>query len=185
MGDALEKKVMPAATPANGQSSDLIVAAKRGDRDALLRLLQVSRANIRRIADLECASSADADDATQETLLAVYHRIGVLRTITSYTSWLFSIVRHECQRLMRRMRSELPLPPEDDAIFAYSTAPELRLDLAAALESLPDKYREAIILRDFEEYSITEIAQALRLSRAAIKSRIHRGRVMIREYLDD
>ncbi|MGH8116654.1 MAG: RNA polymerase sigma factor, partial [Rhodanobacteraceae bacterium] len=111
--------------------------------------------------------------------------IGALRTIGSYTAWLFSIVRHECQRMMRRMRGQTQLPDEDHWIFAYSTTPGLHLDLAAAIQSLPEKYREAIILRDIEEYSISEMADALRLTRAAVKSRIHRGREMIREYLAD
>lgn len=113
----------------------------------------------------------------------VYRRIGALRTVTSYTAWVFAIVRRECRRLMRKMRGRAPLPDADHVIFAYYTRPDLRVDLAVAIQSLPAKYREAIVLRDFEEYSISDIANALRLTRAAVKSRIHRGRVMIREYL--
>ncbi len=163
----------------------LIEAARQGDEAALLLLLQDSQPDLRRIARHECASAADADDAVQESLLLVYRRIGALRTIGSYAAWLFSIVRHECQRMMRRMRGQTQLPDEDHWIFAYSTTPGLHLDLAAAIQSLPEKYREAIILRDIEEYSISEMADALRLTRAAVKSRIHRGREMIREYLAD
>lgn len=163
----------------------LIEAARQGDEAALLRLLETSQPDLHRIAATQCASSADADDAVQETLLLVYRRIGALRTVTSYTAWLFAIVRHECRRLMRRMRGQVELPADDNPIFAYYTTPDLRADLAAAIQSLPDKYRVAIVLRDFEEYSIAEIANDLRLSREAVKSRIHRGRGMIREYLQD
>lgn len=161
----------------------LIAAARQGDETALLRLLETSQPDLRRIAVSQCASAADADDAVQESLWLVYRRIGALRTIGSYTAWLFSIVRHECQRLMRRMHGQVELPDEDHPLFAYYATPDLRIDLAAAIQSLPDKYREAIVLRDFEEYSITEIAKTLRLTREAAKSRIHRGREMIREYL--
>lgn len=163
----------------------LIEAAREGDERALVRLLETSRPDLKRIAATQCANAADADDAVQETLWQVYRRIGALRTISSYTAWMFSIVRRECQRLMKRMRGQVELPEDDHPLFAYYATPDLRFDLAAAIQSLPDKYREAIVLRDFEEYSITEIAQALRLSRAAVKSRIHRGREMIREYLRD
>lgn len=163
----------------------LIEAACQGDEAALLSLLQDSQPDMRRIAATQCASAADADDAVQESLWLVYRRIGTLRTIGSYAAWLFSIVRRECQRLMRRTRSETQLPANDAQVFAYYTTPGLRIDLAAAIQSLPDKYREAIVLRDFEEYSITEIAKSLRLTRAAVKSRVHRGRQMIREYLSD
>ncbi|TAN02431.1 MAG: RNA polymerase sigma factor [Rhodanobacteraceae bacterium] len=163
----------------------LIEAARHGDEAALVRLLQTSQPDMQRIASTQCMSSADADDAVQETLLIVYRRIGALRTVTSYSAWLFSIVRRECRRLMRRIRGQVELPADDHPIFAYYTTPGLHADLAAAIQSLPDKYREAIVLRDFEEYSIAEIANDLRLTREAVKSRIHRGRVMIREYLQD
>lgn len=163
----------------------LIEAAREGDEAALLRLLESSQPDLRRIAATQCASSADADDAVQESLWQVYRRIGALRTVGSYAAWMFSIVRRECQRLMRQMRGHVELPDADSALFAYYTTPALRIDLAAAIQSLPDKYREAIVLRDFEEYTITEIAHSLRLTRAAVKSRIHRGREMVREYLHE
>lgn len=163
----------------------LVEAARLGDHAALERLLEVCQPDLRRIAQSQCATSADADDAVQESMWLVYRRIGALRTVGSFGAWIFSIVRRECQRLMRRMRGLSELPDNDHAIFAYYTHPDLRLDLAAAIQSLPDKYREAIVLRDFEEYSITEIADSLRLTREAVKSRVHRGRQMIREYLQE
>ncbi|SOC31040.1 RNA polymerase sigma factor, sigma-70 family [Thalassospira xiamenensis] len=83
------------------------------------------------------------------------------------------------------MRNETELPAEDSPLFAYQPDTELRNDLAAAIHSLPDKYRTVIVLRDIRELSIEEIAIELGFSRAAVKSRIHRGRRMIREYLDD
>lgn len=163
----------------------LIEAARQGDEAALLLLLQESQPDLRRIAASHCASAADADDAVQESLWLVYRRIGALRTVSSFAAWTFSIVRRECRRLMRRMRGQAQLPDADNPVFACYTTPGVRIDLVAAIQSLPGKYREAIILRDFEEFSITETSHALRLSRAAVKSRIHRGRQMIREYLAD
>lgn len=77
------------------------------------------------------------------------------------------------------------MPAEDGRVFAYREHLSLRSDLAAAIHSLPPKYREAILLRDVQELSIDEIAQQLKLTRAAAKSRIHRGRTMVREYLTD
>lgn len=53
------------------------------------------------------------------------------------------------------------------------------------IHSLPDKYRDVIVLRDIEQSAISEIAGELRLTREAVKSRIHRARLMIREYLED
>ncbi|WP_219906247.1 RNA polymerase sigma factor [Photobacterium phosphoreum] len=68
-------------------------------------------------------------------------------------------------------------------MFSYYSNNDLRLDLIAAIHSLPDKYRAVILLRDLEELSIGEIADKLLLTRMAVKSRIHRGRLMIQEYM--
>ncbi len=163
----------------------LVEAARRGEFFALEQLLTACRPDLRRIANTQCASGVDAEDAVQESLLLIYKRIGALRTIASFPAWTFSIVRRECHRLWRAMRGETTLPEADHPLFAYVDNFELRSDLAAAIQSLPDKYREAIILRDFEEFSISEIADRLRLTRAAVKSRIHRGRQMVHEYMQD
>lgn len=165
------------------QHTALIEAARQGDQLAIEHLLQICRPNLRRVALTQCSNAADADDAVQETILMVYRRIGALRTVTSFSSWVFAIVRRECYRLLRRMRGQVEMPEDDHPVFAYYTRPDLRSDLAAAIQSLPEKYRDAIVLRDFEEYSVSEIAYKLRLTREAAKSRIYRGRQMVREYL--
>ncbi|TBR72128.1 MAG: RNA polymerase sigma factor [Burkholderiaceae bacterium] len=163
----------------------LLESARQGDLTALERLLALCRPELARIAQSQCASSVDPEDAVQESLLLIYKRIGALRTIAAFPAWTFSIVRRECYRLLRAMRGQVELPEPDHLIFAYTDQFELRVDLAAAIQSLPEKYREAIILRDFEEFSITEIADQLLLTREAVKSRIHRGRQMLQEYLRD
>lgn len=160
-------------------------SARKGDIDAVERLLAICQPDLRRIAHSQCAASVDANDAVQESLLLIYRRIGTLRTLASFPAWAFSIVRRECHRLLRAMRGQAELPSADHPVFAYSEYPGLRVDLGVAILSLPQKYREAIILRDFEEFSIKEIADQLKLTRPAVKSRIHRGRQMVQEYLKD
>jgi len=163
----------------------LLESARRGDLVALEKLLIVCRSDLKRIAQTQCASSVDPEDAVQESLLLIYRRIGTLRTVAAFPAWAFSIVRRECHRLLRSMRGETELPEADSPVFIYTDHFGLRFDLAAAIQSLPEKYREAIILRDFEERSISEIADDLRLTREAVKSRIHRGRQMVQEYLKE
>ena len=60
---------------------------------------------------------------------------------------------------------------------------DLRLDLSRAIQSLPEHYRAVIVMRDLEELSIDEIAGLTGLSRESVKARIHRARIIIREYL--
>jgi RNA polymerase sigma-70 factor (ECF subfamily) len=69
------------------------------------------------------------------------------------------------------------------AYFAQFPKDDLRIDVVRALESLPDFYREVILLRDMEQLTIGETAARLRITREACKSRIHRGRALLREYL--
>lgn len=163
----------------------LIEAARCGDREALERLLAASQPDIRRYAQSQCAEGSDVDDAVQETLWRVYRRIGTLRAVASYSAWVFAIVQRECNRLWRRMWGQVELPPDDHPAFVERPEPELRADLISAIHSLPDRYRDVIVLRDIEEFSIGEIAVELRLTREAVKGRIHRARLMIREYLQD
>lgn len=67
--------------------------------------------------------------------------------------------------------------------LAERTDDSLRIDIARALESLPAHYLEVVLLRDFEELTISEIAERLGEGSGAIKSRLHRARELVREYL--
>jgi RNA polymerase sigma-70 factor (ECF subfamily) len=83
------------------------------------------------------------------------------------------------------MGSAIPEAPVDtmDARLAHRRPEDIRIDLSRAIQSLPEHYREVILLRDIEEMSIDEIAAVLGLTRESVKARIHRARMLIREYL--
>ncbi len=161
----------------------LIEAARGGDAEALLSLIAAAQPDIRRYAARNCRA-ADIDDAVQETLLLLYRRVGTLRAVTSFSAWLFAVARRACLRLLRRSMGMAAEPVDDaEARLVHLPAEELRIDLSRAIQSLPDRYREVILLRDIEELSIEEIAGVLGLTRESVKARIHRARLMIREYL--
>jgi RNA polymerase sigma factor (sigma-70 family) len=161
----------------------LIEAARGGDEKALLALISAAQPDIRRYATRNCRA-ADIDDAVQETLLILYRRVGMLRAVISFSAWLFAIARRACHRLLR-MSVGLPDAPEDtiEAHLTHLRPEDLRLDLSRAIQSLPEHYREVIVLRDIEGLSIDEIVAALGQTRESVKARIHRARLMIREYL--
>jgi RNA polymerase sigma-70 factor (ECF subfamily) len=75
------------------------------------------------------------------------------------------------------------LPDAVEARLAHLRPEDIRIDLSRAIQSLPEHYREIILLRDIEEMSIDEIADVLDLTRESVKARLHRARIMIREYL--
>jgi len=161
----------------------LLDAARAGDVTAIERLLVQCQPDIRRYAQRNCLIS-DVDDAIQESLLILSRKVGSLRAVAAFSSWLFSIVRRECHRLARKALSADPWDDEKvEAWLARQPVDDLRHDIAAALESLPPHYREIIVLRDLNEMTIGEISEQLGESRAAIKSRLHRARQLTREYL--
>ncbi len=164
---------------------DLILRAQDGDTLALDRLLAECQCDARRYAMRHCVTS-EIDDAVQETLLIVTRHVRSLKTAASFAGWLFTIVRRECARLSRKMFSHEDI--DDDRIaaeLARRSGDELRTELASALESLPPRYLEMILLRDFEELTIADICQRLGVTAATVKSRLHRARALVREYLLD
>ena len=174
---------MIALARASRYDPTLIEAARGGDADALVSLIAAAQPDARRYAARNCRA-ADLDDAVQETLLLLYRRVGTLRAVTSFSAWLFAIAKRACLRLLRRSIGMADTPADDTEARLVHLAPEdLRIDLSRAIQSLPDHYREVILLRDIEELSINEIADVLGLLRESVKARIHRARSMIREYL--
>lgn len=167
---------------------DMIAAARGGDEQALVSLLKAAQPDIRRYARQNCRSASDVDDAVQETLWLLYRRVGTVRALTSLSAWLVTVVRRACHRLAGKMfhRQETDIGPlEDDLRLSESPPHILRMDLARAIRSLPDHYREVVLLRDIEEMTIDEIAATLSLTRESVKGRLHRARGLIREYLKD
>ena len=165
-------------------SPNLFEAARLGDPEAIARLLETAQPDIRRYARATCRSSADAEDAAQETLWILFRHVGTIRSLLALSAWLFSVVRRECLRLARKA-GLVPSIDESQAEAALLSRPEadLRLDVAAAFEALPPHYRDVALMRDVKEMTIDEIAEALGATRQTVKARLHRARALMREYL--
>jgi RNA polymerase sigma factor (sigma-70 family) len=158
-------------------------AARAGDRPALERVLSRSRQDLRRYAEHHCVVN-DAEDAVQEALFTASRRLMDLRQLECFASWLFRIVKRECNRMKRGLRGFMHEPITDDiADTCVLEHRGLARDLAAAMESLPAHYREIVLLRDLEGLSIHELSERLGLTREATKARLHRARSLAREYL--
>lgn len=165
------------------EKENLILAAQTGDPAAISRLLAVCQTDARRYARRHCHAS-DIDDAVQESLLIISRKVTGLKAAVAFSSWLFTVIKRECRRLERMMFRHEPLEDEvAEQLLACRTDDALKLDLANALESLPAHYLEVVLLRDFEELTIAEIAERLGEQAGAVKSRLHRARELVREYL--
>jgi len=170
---------------ARAYSEDLLQAARGGDETAIATLLEAVQPDLRRYAEFSCINTDDAHDAMQETLWIISRRIGSLRAVTSFAGWLVAIVKRECWRLSRRMmgKSEDLADAKVEAELARRPAMELRIDLSRGIQSLPEHYREVVLLCDVQEMTIDEIAQAQGRTREAVKANLHRARSLLREYL--
>ena len=160
-------------------------AAQAGDPAALALLLRQLQPDARRYARYQCHRGSAIEDVVQEALIIIYRRVGTIRDAGALAGWMFRVIARLCMLpalALMRGTEELALHDEGK-YFAHIPQDELRIDLVRALESLPLDYREVILLRDMEQLTITEIAERLHLTRPAAKSRIHRARAMVREYL--
>jgi RNA polymerase sigma-70 factor (ECF subfamily) len=170
------------------ESERLLDAAQRGDRAALEALLAQHRKTVFRYGLRYCGSTENTEDAVQETLWAAAKSIGNFRRAAAVTTWLFTIVRNKCHRLLFHRHDEtdladllpsVPEPgrtPEDD--FATRQVQHI---LAQALARLEPSHRAVILLRDVEGLTAPEAADKLGLTVQALKSRLHRARERLRE----
>ncbi|MCX4818974.1 RNA polymerase sigma factor [Streptomyces sp. NBC_01142] len=162
----------------------LIVAAQRGDVDSITALVSGSHPNVQRFARSLCATPEDAEDAAQEALIILYRKIGMLRASGALASWMFRIVRNECLRRARTTRAHAPLP--DAAVRSAEEVVLQRIEagqVAAAIAALPAEQRRVLIMRDIQGHSGRMVAEALGLSTAAMKSRLHRARTAVQQSL--
>ena len=161
----------------------LIHAAQGGDLRALDEVLQCSRQDLRRYAEYHCVVN-DIEDAVQETLFMASRRMRDLRSVESYTSWIFRIVKRECNRMRRgwRMATNQEIDERIQPIAAR-TPLDWRVQVARMMAAMPPAYRTILLLRDIEGRTLQELAQALDLTLPAAKSRLHRARMLARGLL--
>ena len=180
------------------RDSDFTLTA--GDPASLAQLFEAYADPIYRLALTLLRDPAAAEDIVQETFLSAWTHADRFEGRSSLRTWLYRIAYNASMDHLRRDRED-PLPDEADgseddgpppmptALIEWSTPEELlqRTDLAQrldeAIEKLPEKLRAVFVLRDVEELSIQETAEALNISPANVKVRLHRARLLLREHL--
>lgn len=174
---------------------ELLRRAKAGDRAALEELLTRHEKQVYRFGLRMCGSEEDAKEVLQETLLAAFKGIHTFRGDAELSTWLYQVARTHCLRSRRRRAGEPETHEPLDAPGALgarsetggpdeaSHARQLGEVLQAAIVALPDTYRETLILRDVEGLSAEEAAKVVGIEVRALKSRLHRARMQLREHL--
>ena len=138
---------------------------------------------------------ADADDVVQDAFLSAYRARDRFRGDAQVTTWLYRIVVNAALQKIRKERKPQRMAQasvEDVEIVDWSPGPEsqtlndeLREKLEEAIAELPEDLRTAVVLRDVQQLTTDEAASTVGISVPAFKARLHRGRVILRESLND
>lgn len=165
---------------------ELLEQAQAGDLDAFAEFMRTFERRIRAVCYRLLDDSRDVDEVVQDTFVQAWRNLGRFRGDAAPYTWLYRIAVNES--LMRRRRKTLPTSELQETIVADSedafAAADTRAFLIERLRALPPEYRAAVVLRDVEGLSNVEVAEALEISLAAAKSRIHRGRMQLRTDLE-
>lgn len=178
----------------------LVQAAKRGDDSAFEELVRRYDRNVFRIAQHITQNREDAEDVVQEAFLKAYGNLAQFQEQSKFYTWLVRIAVNEALMKLRRRRPERTvsldeeIKTEDDSlpreIADWSPNPEQLYNqselgeiLSKTIQGLPPGFRTVFVLRDVEGLSTEETAAALDLSVPAVKSRLLRARLQLRERL--
>ncbi|HEY1834644.1 MAG TPA: RNA polymerase sigma factor [Solirubrobacteraceae bacterium] len=166
-------------------SERIVRAAQQGDQQAISSLVSSSHPHVQRFAHTLCATPDDAEEAAQEALVILYRKIGTLRVAAALGSWMFEIVRRECIRRTRFTIHAVALSAPADPPSAEEVALRgIEIErIIRCVAGLPDDLRTVLVMRDLQGLSGAETARALGLKKAAMKSRLHRARQVVRTEL--
>ena len=187
---------------------ELIRRAKKGDEHAFTLLVKRYESLVYSFAFKMCRDEEKASETWQDTFVNVFRKLHQFDGRSKFTTWLYSIVTNSC-RMKRRQRKldqasisiELPSTSDDSdhdhdghvtqTIPSWKETPldsvmndELKTLLDEAIQRLPYDYRVVFVLRDVEGMSAEETGKILKLSVPAVKSRLRRARVFLREQLN-
>jgi RNA polymerase sigma-70 factor (ECF subfamily) len=187
------------------QERRLIERLQAGDEAAVQELTDRYGARIFQLAMRYMKNREDAEEVAQDVLMKVHRKVAAFRGDAALSSWIYRITFNTAMSRLRSERAARAAEQERERILAaspeepskairhpadWSRMPDeallrsqLREAVAAAIEELPEIYRAPIVLRDIQGLSTEEASSRLRVKDQTLKSRLHRGRLMLRERL--
>jgi RNA polymerase sigma-70 factor (ECF subfamily) len=175
--------------------AQLIELVKKGDAKAMDQILARHENKIYRFGLRMCGNEDDARDVLQETLLAAFKNLGTFRGDSQISTWLYQVARSFCIKQRRRREGEparlesmegsevKALATDSTALDSKAHAREVGHVIQAAMNTLQEEHREALVLRDVEGLSAEEAADVVGIEVGALKSRLHRARIQLKQSL--
>jgi|SRR5690606_32823118 len=182
---------------------ELIERLQRREPGAVDQLARVYGPMIQQLALRYMKSWEDAEEVTQDVMLKVVRRIELFRGDSALSSWIYRITFNTAMSRLRNSKHARPFEVlqgdlvKDPAAEAFDVPDwsglgdesvmraELRAAVAGALTELPDVYRVPVVLRDIQGLTTEEASNVLQIKTQTLKSRLHRGRMMLRQRLTD
>jgi len=178
----------------------LVLAAKKGDLDAFSQLVKRYDRNVFRIAQHITHNDEDAQDVVQDAFLKAYTNLEQFQGNSKFYTWLVRIAVNEALMRLRKRRTDRTVSLDEDVETEEGSMPrevadwspnpeqmygtsELGDILKKTIQGLPPGFRTVFVLRDVEQLSTEETAEMLGLSVPAVKSRLLRARLQLRERL--
>src|SRR5712691_1898106 len=198
---SISRPTAPGGKRVDNSESELITRVREGDVQAFHDLVRPYERAIFLAALSLVRNEADAEDVAQEAVLKAFKNLSRFRQEAKFSTWVIQITINEAKMKLRKDRRHLyesldegkqsdegDYIPKDFADWREIPSEaleqsELRQALVKALDSLPEKYRTVLILRDVQQLSINETAEALGLSEANVKTRLCRARLQMRDAL--
>jgi RNA polymerase sigma-70 factor (ECF subfamily) len=175
----------------------LVKRAKNRDFSAFEELVTRYETKVYNLAYKMLGSQEDAEDVLQDTFISAFKSLGGFKEKASFSTWIYRIATNACLMKLRTPKSRTVSLDDQSSVltkgiidWSENTAilldrKELREVMDQAIKSLPEMYRAVFVLRDVEGLSNSEAAKVLTISVAAVKSRLHRARLYLREKLSD
>lgn len=190
---------MPDPAPAFDESA-LVLRAKNGDDEAFAELLNRYERKILRLAKNITNNDEDAEDVLQESFLKAYSHLADFKGDSRFYTWIVRIAVNESLMKLRKRKSDKTVSLDEQVdtgeemvtreVAVWDDTPEIRYSqdemkkiLDESVESLSPIFRSVFVLRDIEELSTEETAEVLGISIPAVKSRLLRARLQLREKL--
>jgi RNA polymerase sigma-70 factor, ECF subfamily len=156
----------------------LMMAAKSGDAEAFMKLMDWQKANLYRIAQAFLNNEQDTFDALQETSFRAYRGIAKLKDKALFETWLTRILLNCCNDEYRRRKrrglfAQLKIIVSSQPSFSGES--DLKITLEEAIRELPANQKEIIILKYIQQYTLTEIAVILGCPEGTVKTRLHKA----------
>lgn len=171
--------------------AELVTKAQQGDRNAFSELVCIHAQGVMNVIYRMCGDAQIAEDAAQETFLQAWTHLFSFRPQTSFRNWLYRIAVNAAVDILRKEKhispsnlEDLPLrdpQPGPEAVFSQEERAAL---VQKAILSLPDASRAVLVLREYEELSYHEIANALDIPVGTVMSRLNYARKLLKEKLE-